>query len=157
MWLMLLLIFILKIWHSMFSRCTFALLFYKCLQLCRYLCSGHNLDPVSSVICCLVCWMQYFCVTDLINTMRVFDSRIQDNEKNYEVRKQEQSIEVFTFPIIFHMQWVDSKHISWTPYGHFFIMYPLWSPYEMHHSLDIPCGFHGISNEFYIAHPCTIP
>ena len=49
MWLMLLLFFILKIWHSMFFRGTFALLFYKCLQLCRYLCPGHKLDPVSSV------------------------------------------------------------------------------------------------------------
>ena len=49
MWLMLLLFFILKIWHSMFSGGTFALLFYKCLQLCRYLCPGHKLDPVSGV------------------------------------------------------------------------------------------------------------
>ena len=50
MWLMLLLFFILKIWHSMFPGCTFAFSFYTCLQLCRYLCSGHNLDPVSSDI-----------------------------------------------------------------------------------------------------------
>ena len=47
MLLMLLLFFILKFWHSMFSGGTFALLFYKCLQLCRYLCPGHKLDPVS--------------------------------------------------------------------------------------------------------------
>ena len=33
----------------MFSRGTVALLFYKCLQLCRYLCPGHKLDPVSGV------------------------------------------------------------------------------------------------------------
>ena len=46
---MLLLFFILKIWHSIFSGGTFALLFYKCLQLCRYICPGHKLDPVSSV------------------------------------------------------------------------------------------------------------
>ena len=33
----------------MFSGGTFALLFYKCLQLCRYLCLGHKLDPVLGV------------------------------------------------------------------------------------------------------------
>ena len=49
MWLMLLLFFILKIWHSMFSGGTFALLFFKCLQSCRYLCPGHKLD-LSQVI-----------------------------------------------------------------------------------------------------------
>ena len=69
----------------------------------------------------------------------------------------EMSWEVFTLPGIFHM---DSNPIPWTPYGlffgwqpsHFFIPYPLWSPYGMDHSMDIPCpgpcGFHGISNEF---------
>ena len=34
----------------MFSS-TFALFFYKCLQLCRYLHPGHKLDPVSCVSC----------------------------------------------------------------------------------------------------------
>ena len=37
----------------MFSGDTFALLFYKCLQLCGYLCPGHKLDPVSGV--CILC------------------------------------------------------------------------------------------------------
>ena len=50
MWLMLLSIFILNIWHSMLSGGTFALLFYKCLQLCRCLHPGHKLNPVSGVI-----------------------------------------------------------------------------------------------------------
>ena len=54
MWLMPLLFFILKILHSMFSGGTFALLFYKCLQLCRYLCPGHKLAPVSGVFSCLM-------------------------------------------------------------------------------------------------------
>ena len=31
----------------MFSGGTVAILFYECLQLCRYLCPGHTLDPVS--------------------------------------------------------------------------------------------------------------
>ena len=33
----------------MFSEGTVALLFYNCLQLCRYLYPGHKLDPVSGV------------------------------------------------------------------------------------------------------------
>ena len=33
----------------MFLGCTLTLIFYKCLQLCRYLCPGHKLDPVSGV------------------------------------------------------------------------------------------------------------
>ena len=57
MWSMLLLFFILKIWHSMFSGGTFALLFYKCLQLCRYFCPGHKLDPVSGETCAWA-WLQ---------------------------------------------------------------------------------------------------
>ena len=96
--------------------------------------------------------------------MRVFESRIQDNEKNWEimmVRKQEQSVEVFTFPIIFCMEWVDSNHISWTPYGHFLAgnpaIFSLHTHYGVHVEWTIPCGFHGISNEFYIANPDTIP
>ena len=36
---------------------------------------------------------------------------------------------------------------GWQP-SHFFIPYSLWSPYGMDHSIDIPCGFHAISNEF---------
>ena len=74
-------------------------------------------------------------------------------------------------PYGFHMEWVDSNPIPWTAYGrffgwqpsHFFIPYPPWSPYGIHmewtipwtfhgHSMFwsmwIPCGFHGISNEF---------
>ena len=38
----------------MFSRGTFALLFYKCLQICRYFCPGHKLDPVSSDWCVFI-------------------------------------------------------------------------------------------------------
>ena len=34
----------------MFLGCTLTLLFYKCLQLCRYLHPGYKLDPVSGVI-----------------------------------------------------------------------------------------------------------
>ena len=69
--------------------------------------------------------MEYLCLTVLINTMGVFESRIQDNEKNWDimmVRKKDRSVEVFTLPTIFHMEWVYSNPIPTpilkTPYGY---------------------------------------
>ena len=71
-----------------------------------------------------------------------------------------QPIEVFTLPGIFHMEWMESNPIPWTPYGlffgwqpsHFFIPYPLWSPYGIHMEWTIPWTFHVLvhvdSNEF---------
>ena len=89
--------------------------------------------------------------------MRVFESRIQDNEKKWEImmiRKKEQIVEVFPLPIIFHMKWVDSNPIPWTQYGPFLAGNPAifsfhtYHGVHMDHSIDIPCGLYGISNEF---------
>ena len=54
------------------------------------------------------------------------------------------------FPYGFHMEWVESNAIPWTPYGlffgwqpsHFFIPHPLWSPYGFHMEWPIPWTFH---------------
>ena len=67
------------------------------------------------------------------------------------VRKQEQSVEVFTFPIIFHMEWVDSNHISWTPYCHFLAgnpaIFSLHTQYGVHMEWTISWTFHVDSME----------
>ena len=84
--------------------------------------------------------------------------------------------EVFTLHSIFHMEWVDSNPIPWTPYGlsfgwqpsHFFIPCRLWSPYGIHMEWTIPWTFHVLVHMdsmwipwnfqwIYRENSCTIP
>ena len=93
--------------------------------------------------------MEYFCLTVLINAISIFKSKIQYTEKNWVimmVRKQEQSVEVFTLPTTFPMAWVDSNPIPWTPYDYFFpgnpAIFSFHTHYEVHIEWTIPYTFH---------------
>ena len=147
MWLMLLLFFILKIWHSMFSGGTFALLFYRCLQLCRYLCPGHKLDPVSGVgksTISVVHGYRFWFVFHLISHFVFLKNGIKNKQRNNMKNDPKNSIFQkqllclflmhFYFSFIFHPFFVFGFQVAEGRFGvvHSFSSFPIW---QLHHSI----------------------